>query len=78
MGWRDWTGVAQRRWKTAPNEQVQPSKTPWDLLQLLIVPGAWSGRCRCEKRTGAMGRIPVRRNNHVGRSRPGQASQDVP
>jgi hypothetical protein len=38
MGWRDWTGVGERRWKTAPNEQVQPPKTLWDLLQLLIVP----------------------------------------
>ena len=38
MSWRDWTGVGERRWKTAPNEQVQPSKTLWDLLQLLIVP----------------------------------------
>jgi pentapeptide repeat protein len=38
MGWRDWTGVGERRWKTAPDEQVQPSKTLWDLLQLLIVP----------------------------------------
>jgi uncharacterized protein YjbI with pentapeptide repeats len=49
MGWRDWTGVGERRWKTAPNEQVQPSKTLWDWLQLLIVPAiliaitfAWS------------------------------------
>src|SRR4249920_425555 len=38
MSWRDWTGVGERRWKTSPNEQVQPSKTLWDLLQLLIVP----------------------------------------
>src|SRR5215212_1978769 len=38
MGWRDWTGVGERRWKTAPDEQVQPSKTVWDVLQLLIVP----------------------------------------
>ena len=38
MAWRDWTGVGERRWKTAPYEQVQPSKTLWDLLQLLIVP----------------------------------------
>jgi hypothetical protein len=38
MGWRDWRGVGERRWKTAPNEQVQPPKTLWDLLQLLIVP----------------------------------------
>src|SRR4051794_2304552 len=38
MGWRAWTGVGERRWKTAADEQVQPSKTPWDLLQLLIVP----------------------------------------
>jgi hypothetical protein len=41
--------VGERRWKTAPDEQVQPSKTLWDLLQLLIVPAiliavtfAWS------------------------------------
>jgi len=38
MGWRDWTGVGERRWTTASNQQVQPSKTLWDLLQLLIVP----------------------------------------
>jgi uncharacterized protein YjbI with pentapeptide repeats len=38
MSWQDWTGVGERRWKTSPNEQVQPSKTLWDLLQLLIVP----------------------------------------
>ena len=49
MGWRDWTGVGERRWKTAPDEQVQPAKTLWDWLQLLIVPAiliavtfAWS------------------------------------
>lgn len=41
MGWRDWrewSGVGERRWATTPNEGVQPSKTVWDLLQLLIVP----------------------------------------
>jgi hypothetical protein len=49
MGWREWTGVGERRWKTAPNEHVQPPKTLWDWLQLLIVPAilfavtfAWS------------------------------------
>jgi hypothetical protein len=49
MGWRDWTGVGERRWKTAPDEEVQPGKTLWDWLQLLIVPAiliavtfAWS------------------------------------
>jgi uncharacterized protein YjbI with pentapeptide repeats len=43
MGWREWTGVGERRWKTAPNEQVQPSKTLWDWLQLLIVPAILVG-----------------------------------
>jgi uncharacterized protein YjbI with pentapeptide repeats len=43
MGWRDWTGVGERRWKTAPNEQVQPGKTLWDWLQLLIVPAILIG-----------------------------------
>ena len=43
MGWRDWTGVGERRWKTAPNEQVQPGKTLWDWLQLLIVPAIFIG-----------------------------------
>ena len=38
MGWRDWTGVGERRWHVAQGEQVQPSKTLWDVLQLLIVP----------------------------------------
>ena len=49
MGWRDWTGVGERRWKTAPDEHVEPGKTLWDWLQLLIVPAiliavtfAWS------------------------------------
>jgi uncharacterized protein YjbI with pentapeptide repeats len=32
------TGLGERRWKTGPNEEVQPSKTLWDLLDLLIVP----------------------------------------
>src|SRR6185295_13277999 len=38
MRWREWLGIKERRWKKAPNEQVQPAKTLWDLLQLLIVP----------------------------------------
>ena len=49
MGWRDWTGVGERHWKTAPDEHVEPGKTLWDWLQLLIVPAiliavtfAWS------------------------------------
>jgi hypothetical protein len=32
-----WLGVGERRWKKSPDEDVQPSKTVWDLLQLLIV-----------------------------------------
>jgi Pentapeptide repeats (8 copies) len=30
--------VGERRWKKAPDEEVQPAKTLWDWLQLLIVP----------------------------------------
>jgi hypothetical protein len=50
VGWRAWTGVGERRSTAAPGEQVQPAKTLWDWLQLLIVPAiliavtfAWSG-----------------------------------
>jgi uncharacterized protein YjbI with pentapeptide repeats len=46
---REWLGVGERRWKKAPDEEVQPAKTLWDWLQLLIVPAilvavtfAWS------------------------------------
>src|SRR3954447_19843647 len=49
MRWREWLGVGERRWKKAPDEEVQPAKTLWDWLQLLIVPAilvavtfAWS------------------------------------
>ena len=38
MRWREWLGVGERRWKKAPDEEVQPAKTVWDFLQLLIVP----------------------------------------
>jgi len=38
MRWRDWLGIGERRWKKAADEEVQPSKTLWDFLQLLIVP----------------------------------------
>jgi hypothetical protein len=51
MRWREWLGVRERRWKKAPDEEVQPTKTLWDWLQLLIVPAilvavtfAWSAR----------------------------------
>ena len=43
MGWRDWTGVGERRWKKAADEEVQPGKTLWDWLQLLIVPAILIG-----------------------------------
>src|SRR5688500_16714622 len=49
MHWREWLGVGERRWTKAPDEEVQPGKTLWDWLQLLIVPAnliavtfAWS------------------------------------
>jgi hypothetical protein len=41
--WRDWLGVGERRWKKAPDEEVQPAKTLWDWLQLLIVPAILIG-----------------------------------
>jgi len=43
MRWRDWLGVGERRWKKAPDEEVQPAKTLWDWLQLLIVPAILIG-----------------------------------
>src|SRR4051794_19364771 len=43
MGWKQWTGLGERRWTTAPGEQVQPPKTLWDWLQLLIVPAILIG-----------------------------------
>lgn len=33
-----WLGLSERRWKKSPDEEVQPAKTVWDFLQLLIVP----------------------------------------
>ena len=41
--WRDWTGGGERRSQVAEGEQVQPSKTLWDVLQLLIVPAILVG-----------------------------------
>jgi uncharacterized protein YjbI with pentapeptide repeats len=38
MRWPAWLGVGEHRWKKSPNEEVQPAKTAWDFLQLLIVP----------------------------------------
>jgi hypothetical protein len=38
MRWPAWLGVGERRWKKSPDEEVQPGKTLWDFLQLLIVP----------------------------------------
>ena len=43
MRWREWLGVGERRWKKAPDEEVQPAKTLWDWLQLLIVPAILIG-----------------------------------
>jgi uncharacterized protein YjbI with pentapeptide repeats len=38
MRWPAWLGVGERRWNKSPDEEVQPPKTLWDFLQLLIVP----------------------------------------
>jgi uncharacterized protein YjbI with pentapeptide repeats len=35
--------VGERRWKKAPDEEVQPAKTLWDWLQLLVVPAILIG-----------------------------------
>ena len=57
MRWGEWLGVGERRWKKAPDEEVQPGKTLWDWLQLLIVPAiligvtfAWGG---CDEQDNA-------------------------
>jgi uncharacterized protein YjbI with pentapeptide repeats len=42
MRW-GWLGVAEQRWKKAPDEEVRPAKTLWDWLQLLIVPAILIG-----------------------------------
>jgi uncharacterized protein YjbI with pentapeptide repeats len=36
--WPEWSGFGKRRWEKSPDWDVQPSKTLWDWLQLLIVP----------------------------------------
>jgi Pentapeptide repeats (8 copies) len=36
--WPDWTGFGTRTYEQADGEVVQPFKTAWDWLQLLIVP----------------------------------------
>jgi uncharacterized protein YjbI with pentapeptide repeats len=33
-----WLGIGERRWKKRADEEVQPAKTLWDWLQLLVVP----------------------------------------
>ena len=43
MKWPDWTGVGERTYKQSAGEVVQPSKTVWDWLQLLIVPAVLAG-----------------------------------
>jgi hypothetical protein len=43
MKWPEWTGLGERTYSQAPGELVQPSKTAWDWLQLLIVPAVLAG-----------------------------------
>jgi uncharacterized protein YjbI with pentapeptide repeats len=38
LRWPEWTGLSEKRWTTAPNEEVRPAKTLWDWLQLIAVP----------------------------------------
>jgi type VI protein secretion system component VasK len=41
--WPSWLGVGERRWPKSPDEEVQPAKTLWDWLQLLVVPAILIG-----------------------------------
>jgi uncharacterized protein YjbI with pentapeptide repeats len=43
MSFREWLGVGERRWKKAPDEEVQPAKTLWDWMQLVLVPAILIG-----------------------------------
>jgi len=43
MSWRDRTGVFKRTWEKSDTMEVQPGKTLWDWLQLLIVPAILVG-----------------------------------
>lgn len=38
MKWPGWTGVGERTYRQPNGTVVQPSKTAWDVLQLLIIP----------------------------------------
>ena len=38
VGWPKWTGVGERQWDKPEGKEVQPAKTLWDWLQLLVVP----------------------------------------
>jgi hypothetical protein len=41
--WPEWTGFGKRGWEKSSDREVQPSKTLWDWLQLLIVPAILVG-----------------------------------
>jgi uncharacterized protein YjbI with pentapeptide repeats len=41
-GWR-WTGFTENRRRMTDDEEVQPTKTLWDWLQLLVIPLALAG-----------------------------------
>lgn len=41
--WPEWSGFGKRRWRRSSRWEVQPSKTLWDWLQLLIVPAILVG-----------------------------------
>jgi len=43
MKWPTWTGVGERTYEQPDGTVVQPSKTAWDWLQLLIVPAVLAG-----------------------------------
>jgi len=43
LKWPDWTGLGERTYRQSDGEVVQPSKTAWDWLQLLIVPAVLAG-----------------------------------
>ena len=78
MRWPDCTGFGERQWDKPEGREVQPSKTLWDLLQLLIVPimlvafvyllnASRNGR-RCDQGQSKRSVPPSLQAAHAGRS----------
>ena len=68
MKWPAWIGVGERTYKQPDGTVVQPSKTAWDWLQLLIVPAVLAGAGRHDLQPGAdkSGKQPPGRRGGLG------------